>query len=270
MLVLLLIHDDPGQDARIEAALAVVRATKGELHCVDVAVRPVPPSASFDPYAHAILMQEEDAREAANKKRLTARLDREDIAWRWTDALGEPAECLREFGSDADLIIVSRKLDSFCTEDMAAVATRLIVKSGKPVLAVPEHCSGFEPRGRVLIAWNGSPQADAALRAALPLLWLAREVVLYELQEEGAESHAARARDFLARRGIAVRLKVEPRGDALTDEAIMHAVRTEQAQYLVMGGFGHRPWREAIFGGVTRSILSWSRVPVLLAHALGT
>lgn len=269
MQVLLLIHDDPGQDARIEAALSVVRATRGELHCVDVAARPVHPSASFDPYAQAILMQEEDAREAANKKRLTVRLDREDVPWCWTDALGEPADCLREFGSDADLIVVSRQLDSYCAEDMAAVATKLIVKAGRPVLAVPEHCTGFEPHGRTLIAWNGSDQADAALRAALPLLRLAREVVLYELKEDGSDSHATRARNFLARRGVAVRLRLEARGDAPTDEAIMHAVRTEQAEYLVMGGFGHRPWREAIFGGVTRSILSWSQVPVLLVHAPG-
>ena len=50
----------------------------------------------------------------------------------------------------------------------------------------------------------------------------------------------------------------------------MRAVRIEQAQYLVMGGFGHRPWREAILGGVTRSILGWARAPVLLVHAPGT
>ena len=267
MRVLLLIHDDAGQDSRVETALAIVRATRGELHCVDVAVRPVAPNLSFDPYAHAILMQQEDAREAANKKKLTARLDRENIPWCWTDALGEPADCLRDFGPEADVIVVSRQLDSDCAEDMVAIATRLIVKSGKPVLAVPEHIAGFEPHGRALIAWNGSVQSEAALRAALPLLQLAREAVLYQVQEEGDEADPAHASAFLARRGVDVRLKRERRGDAPIDEAIMHAVRTEKAQYLVMGGFGHRPWREKIFGGVTRSILWWSRVPVLLVHA---
>lgn len=267
MRVLLLIHDDPGQHARIEAALAVVRATQGELHCVDVAAYPTPPSLSFDPYADAALMRREAVCEAANKGKLTARLDREEIRWRWTDALGDPAECVREFGSDADLIVVSRQLDSPCREDMAAVATELIVKSGKPLLAVPEHCAALDLRGSALVAWNGSIQADAALRAALPLLRLAREVVLYQLEEEGTDCHAARARNALARRGIAARLRVEPRADAPADEAIMRAVRIEQAQYLVMGAFGHRPWSEAMFGGVTRSILAWSRVPVLLVHA---
>lgn len=267
MRVLLLIHDDPGQAARIEAAIAIARATRGQLHCIDVASWPDPPNASFDPYARAALAQEEDAREVVDKNKLTARLDREEISWSWADATGEPAACLCEFGSAADLIVVSRELDSPCTEHMAAVATELIIKSGRPILAVPEHCVALKLHGRALIAWNGSAQAMAALRAALPLLGLAREVVLYELKEAGADSTAARARNFLARRGIAARVRVEKRGDAPTDEAIMRAVRTERAQYIVMGGFGHRPWSEAIFGGVTRSILAWSKVPVLLAHA---
>jgi nucleotide-binding universal stress UspA family protein len=33
-----------------------------------------------------------------------------------------------------------------------------------------------------------------------------------------------------------------------------------------MGGYGHRPWREALFGGVTREVLATGPIPLLLVH----
>jgi nucleotide-binding universal stress UspA family protein len=33
-----------------------------------------------------------------------------------------------------------------------------------------------------------------------------------------------------------------------------------------MGGYGHAPWREMIFGGATAQIVGTSRLPVLLSH----
>ena len=38
------------------------------------------------------------------------------------------------------------------------------------------------------------------------------------------------------------------------------------ASYIVMGAYGHSPTVEAIFGGVTRSMLTNTKLPLLLAH----
>jgi nucleotide-binding universal stress UspA family protein len=35
---------------------------------------------------------------------------------------------------------------------------------------------------------------------------------------------------------------------------------------LVMGGYGHAPWREVLFGGATREVIGTSLLPVLLSH----
>lgn len=49
-----------------------------------------------------------------------------------------------------------------------------------------------------------------------------------------------------------------------------HSLRKqiEQGHYdlLVMGGYSHPMWLEFIFGGVTRSILLSSEIPVLVSH----
>lgn len=266
MRVLVLIHDDPGQEARIAAALAVVRATGGELHCVDVTVRPVMPDVSFDPYAQAALMQEEDAREAANKQALTARFERSDVTYRWWDAVGSPAACLRGFAEGADLIVVSRQLDSYCAEDMRAVATDVVTHAGKPVLAVPQSGRPLDLSGRVLLAWNGSLQSNRALAAALPLLRFAREAVLCQVGPIRTRLSAGRIESFLRHKGVNVRLRKEAAGTRPTADSLLAAAAAERADYVVMGGFGRWPIVEALFGGVSRTVLTRSPVPVLLVH----
>jgi nucleotide-binding universal stress UspA family protein len=47
---------------------------------------------------------------------------------------------------------------------------------------------------------------------------------------------------------------------------LLRAIAAERADYVIMGGFGRRPFVEALFGGVTRTMLSQSPVPLLLAH----
>jgi hypothetical protein len=39
--VLLLVHDDAGQEARLQAALGIVRAVEGHLTCLDVIIYPM-------------------------------------------------------------------------------------------------------------------------------------------------------------------------------------------------------------------------------------
>jgi nucleotide-binding universal stress UspA family protein len=264
--VLLLIHDDPGQEARLIAALAMVRATGAELYCLDVTVSPVMVSACYDPRAEALLEQEEREREAANKTALQARIAEQGVAWRWCDAIGRIASCLRDLAPTADLLVVSRSLESYCDQDMRAVAAELVEKSGRPVLVVPEHLNSLAMDGRVLVAWNGSPQSSRAVRVALPLLHLAQDVILYEVGVSRGRVSIGRVHAFLARQGIKVRVLKDELSGTRAESMLLRAIAAERAEYVIMGGFGRRPFVEALFGGVTRTMLSQSPVPLLLAH----
>jgi nucleotide-binding universal stress UspA family protein len=57
---------------------------------------------------------------------------------------------------------------------------------------------------------------------------------------------------------------VDPDGDSA--DLIRKACEDIGASWCVMGAFGHSPMREAIFGGVTRSMLASSNLPLFLAH----
>ena len=73
---------------------------------------------------------------------------------------------------------------------LGLAASNLIVRTGKPILAVPQAAKGFAANGRAIVAWDGSAQADAALRAALPLLKLATHVTVLEIGDGSIQAPA--------------------------------------------------------------------------------
>jgi hypothetical protein len=151
--VLLLVHDDDGQEARLQAALDVVRATEGHLGCLDVAVLPMLVTGYYGAPEEGILLAEEVARESANRARLEERLRHEDVAWDWVDSCGTIVSCVTAAAGLADLIVVNRKLESFLMPDMLAVAGGIIMESRKPILAVPQALRGIMLAGTRL--WPG-------------------------------------------------------------------------------------------------------------------
>ncbi len=59
----------------------------------------------------------------------------------------------------------------------------------------------------------------------------------------------------------------ERRGDSgEVGTLLIETAKQLKAQYLVMGAYGHSRAREYLFGGVTRSLLNDSPIPLLLAR----
>jgi len=143
--------------------------------------------------------------------------------------------------------------------------------SGKPLLLIPEGAQPtLEPK-RVLVAWDTRIEATRAVREALELLSAADEVRLAIVDPvEGERFHGeepgADAATFLARHGASVTVdRLPSENHSVADVLRRHAVDTG-AQMLVMGAYGHSRLRERIFGGVTRSMLEASPIPVFLAR----
>jgi len=264
--ILLLVHDDAGQEARFEAALDVTRALNGHLACLDVSVMPVLMDDYISGAGTAMLLDDERKREKANRQTLEARLGKEQVPWDWRDVTGAIAPMMADAAALADLIVINRKLDAFPLPDMEAVAGELIVKAGKPIFAVPDGTRGVEVGGHVLVCWDGSAASTAALRAAVPLLQLAESVILLEVDDGSIKAPAEEAATYLSRHGITPVIARRTLLGGAAAEAILDEVRRRHVAYVVMGGFSHLRFTEALFGGVTRTLLSESPVPVFLAH----
>lgn len=264
--ILLLVHDDDGQEARLQAALDVTRAVNGHLTCLDVTMLPVMAGDYWVGAGTAMLLEDERVREAVNREKIEARIGHEGVAWTWIDATGDLAICIERASVLTDLIVVNRRIDGFPVPDMRNLAAELILKSGKPILAIPSTADHFTVAGRVLVAWNGSHEADAALRAAVPLLGLATHVTIFEVDDGSVKVPAEHAAAYLSRHGIHALVVRQENQAVVAEDLILEAIRQRQIDYVVMGGFGHSRFREALCGGVSRKMLTASPVPVLLAH----
>lgn len=264
--VLVLMHDDAGQEARFQAALDLTRALDGHLTCVDVSVVPVFVGDYAEMGGTALLMADEQARESANKTRMEARLKIEEVPYSWVDQSGFLSQSVRDATAMADVVVLNREIDDIKYPDMVQLVGELVVKTGKPILAVPASAKRFDVFGPALVAWDGSSHAEAALRAALPLLTHASTVTVLEIDDGSLKQPAAEAASYLSRHAIKSTIQRDIAMSDLPSTMILDTIDALGAAYLVMGGFGHSRFVEATLGGVTRRMLKECPVPLLLAH----
>ncbi|HZT51721.1 MAG TPA: universal stress protein [Stellaceae bacterium] len=140
-----------------------------------------------------------------------------------------------------------------------------LIASGRPVLIAPAKVPA-EIGERIALGWNGSAEAVHVLAGSLPLLARARDVAVITVGDEAAAS-ASGIIEHLAWHGVTARhRKAAPVAGVGPGEQVLAEARDDGADLLVMGGYGHRPWRELLFGGATRQVVGHSLLPVLIAH----
>lgn len=262
--VLLLVHDDEGQDARLAVALDLTRALGGHLVCIDVTPSPVIAGDLYVGFGEAAVISDERDSEARNKQAVCDRLSREDVRWSWTDVTGDIAGCVTAAAGLADLIVLNRALDEHHVPDMRGIVSRILAHTHAPVVAVPPAARRFDP-GRALVAWDGRSSAAAALRASVPLLALARAVEIFSAVDPDDSAAPADAADYLRRYGIEADIRMIPRRGSGAAELIATECERWDAGYVVMGAYGRGQWRE-LFGGTTTRLLKSTPIPLVLCH----
>lgn len=140
-----------------------------------------------------------------------------------------------------------------------------------PVLVNPtERAFDMRPQ-TVLVAWDSRMEAARAVQQALPVLRQARDVrvVLVDpvaTQSSGGEDPGADIAAYLARQGATVTVEVMASGGRSVADVLKQHAMDAGAGLLVMGAYSHSRLRERVFGGVTRSMLETSKVPLFLSH----
>ena len=263
--VLLLAHDDEGQEARLQVALDVVRAVDGHLTCLDVVIYPM--LAGADDYgAFGVLLEEGREVEGRNRSTLQARLATAGVPWNWIDTTGTLTGSLENAASFADLIVVNRKLEDPLAPDMRSVAGSVLLDTGKPLLAVPQGARSLDLGGHACIAWDGSEASINALRAAIPLLKFASRVTILEIEDGSISIPGEEAATYLSRYGVVAELRLARPHAKSVATTILNEIARHRPDYLVMGGFGHSRLREALLGGVTRQMLTECPIPLFVVH----
>ena len=147
----------------------------------------------------------------------------------------------------------------------------VVMAAGRPVLVVP-YAGNFDTVGkRILVAWDGTREANRALNDALPLLEESQSatVMYVGANERDLEQHLPaleRIAGHLQRHGVnAVPEETTRSGLAISDILLSRAADLA-ADLIVTGGYHHSQLREALMGGVSRELLEHMTVPVLMSH----
>lgn len=268
--ILLHIRDDLGAEGRFQAACDLARATGAHIRCVQVTA--IPDMLGADVYgggafAPTIMAELRDTDEAI-REQVEARLAREGVQWDWWRCEGDLLSGLLSSARLTDLIVATLPQGPRNNlRDPVNLVAELALHGRTPILAMPQAADRFVVSGRAVIAWDGSVEAAAALRSAVPLLKLAEAVHILTVEEsDKPDFPATDAPEYLARHGIGVELHSLTRHDDPVETVLSRAIDAFAADWVVMGLYGHSRLREWMFGGVTRQMLRNTHIPLLLAH----
>jgi nucleotide-binding universal stress UspA family protein len=180
----------------------------------------------------------------------------------WHREVGYEPDWVTERGRAADLIVAGRTGDG----DVPDTVEAALLDSGRPLL-IPGAAPMTAIPDTIVIAWKPTREAAHAVTAAMPLLAVAKEIVILTVAEDEAIASAEDGPLMAALRwhGLRVSARHQPPGEAGAAATMLAAAR-EQNALLVMGGYGHSRLREWIFGGFTHRALTAAEVPLLIAH----
>lgn len=177
-----------------------------------------------------------------------------------------PALALSRHAALADLVVVAgEEIRSDPVEELLGQA---LLGDRAPVLIArgdPDSLSG-----PAAIAWDGSPQAGRAVRAALPLLAMASAIHVLQcvntVDRRATDPDIGLLNAYLRLHGVGAGVATLLEG-ADEGATLMAAAEGKQAGLFVAGAWGRSRLRETIFGGATRSFLGRKGGPsLLLAH----
>ena len=184
----------------------------------------------------------------------------------WLNKIGREDEIVSRGGRISDLTVIAHTKSN---NERASLMTlhAAIFETGKPVLIVPP---GFNSKvgKRVLIAWNGTYESSSSISAAMPFLRYAEAISILTVETKNAASgiSAEELSKSLAWHGVVSTIKKVSTSTESVGAKIISECTTMNADLLVFGAYSHSRLIQLILGGVTRHLISESKIPILTAH----
>ena len=247
---------------RFDAAVIGVAAKQANMH---LSARPAGPT---EPHEHEVRKFRESA-EAAEREFRQALPETASLAWRAQLTFGPASEFVAHEARAVDLLVISSEAkDHFIFPSGCAEPGDLLMRAGRPILAVPASAQGFA-FGSALICWKDLREARRAVSDALPLLRAMERVDVVEIVEaqrvDEARAGLSELAEWLRRHGIEANVSAEaPQG---TEAGQLRSIARERnVDLIVAGAFGHSRLRQWAFGGVTRDLVLSADRCVLASH----
>ncbi len=168
-----------------------------------------------------------------------------------------------------DLVVLPQPYGGTQSEEAVATLEAALFDGHTPVLVCPGKTTAV-PGERIVIAWNESAEAMAAIKAALPFIKKAQAVDIAIVEpgrrDEAVSEPGHQLSQMLARHGARVNVSVLAQTSSHVSTTLLQHARDIDADLIVMGAYGHSRFRQSIIGGATRDMLKDIQIPVLMAH----
>lgn len=149
--------------------------------------------------------------------------------------------------------------------DMPDAFARVLVKTSAPVLLSALRSETVTLGRHIAIGWDDGISCARAMITAVPLLKQAEKITLLTVcdkQPAPADEGVA----YLHLHKLKGEQTVVLRGGRRVAEALLSAAQDVGADLLVMGGYSRGRMTEAVFGGVSEHIVSYTTLPVFMVH----
>ena len=208
-------------------------------------------------------------REAERQFRAALQSRASRLTWRSTVTSNSRSQYVARQARAADLLITSPVFDGpFVDQRQTLSVGDIVLYAGRPVLLVPPNIQSIN-FDTVMIGWKDTRESRRAVVDALPLLSLAKRVVVVEIAATrdlpDAERHVADVIGWLQRHGIAAETCVEAFANAEKNQ-LKGIAQEIGAGLFVAGAYGHTRLREWMIGGVTEDLLLQPNRPTLISH----
>jgi nucleotide-binding universal stress UspA family protein len=254
-------------------AAAQIAGAMSEARILALCVR-VDPASTILP-SEQVLTNERRARLESDATQLAAAINRIYNSWldehpdwapgrtSWSDPVSTIQRQLQVRGRGADLIVVASPVNAQDLYRREALRTA-IFDAERPVLIVPNKA--IETVGRsIALIWDDEASTVKAVLDAMPLLARAHDVFVLIARGQNADAPRSQLPQLLIDHSINAEIHPitpdsGPRGSAL----LKHAQHL-RADLLVMGAYPH-PLIELMPGGLTRYMVSYADLPILMRH----
>ncbi|HWK14569.1 MAG TPA: universal stress protein [Rhizobiaceae bacterium] len=274
--ILAVLHGEKDSDRVLDAALPLAQRFSAHLIGVHAEALPVPLATPLGfPDVEFIQSSADDAdkRAAAMKAHFEARASREgqSVEWRSMQSLtGDSALSALQVAHAADLVVVQQS-DPEETYARSPDNEALLFESGRPVLFVPYAMAVDTAFERILVAWNGTPEAARAAFDALPFIVKAKstEILCVDPRTDASQDGVVSGADIaeaLARHGARVTLSPVESAGVDAGNVIENHVAENGVGLLVMGAFSQSWLRQFFFGSATRTLLRSMPVATLMSR----
>lgn len=260
-------------DEDLKTAIAFCEPRRAHLSAIVISMGPPPPIGTYGESVW-VDMRERDmtdltekvsiAKDVLSKTELSFDVQEVYTEFAWAD------EDIAERALYADLVLIGSQA-AHDEQLRRRVIDGALFQSPTPMLVNPKAAVVGQGTKAILLAWDSSNEAARAARLALEFLQAAESVhvtlvdprasALANGEEPGADVAA-----YLARHGVKVDVDCIASGGRRVDDVLrQHAVDVD-ADMIVMGAYNHSRLQQRLFGGVTRSMVEETSIPLFLAH----